>query len=473
MTQKRTREKEPRSLFGQLLDWMMVPLLIVWPLAVLFTYVAARTIADGPYDRDLVSVATALTHVVPAEPLATADPSLLLPPQAREILGFDNTDDVHYQVSLLDGRILFGDGALAPLEGQERNVTGTVELKDGDVGDDPIRIAYVVFQPSGWDQAVAIQVGETLRKRERLAGEITRMAVIILALLLVCLVALVLFGLRRGLEPLNRLRDRVLARGPDDLSPIPLDDTPVEVAPLVATVNHQVARVARSVDAQRRFIADAAHQMKTPLAGLKMQAELAQRAAGESDLRERMAQIEDGADRAHHLVQRLLALARADGALAARSPGERVDLNEVARTACEALAPTALSREIDFGFEAYPGEAAIQGDALLLGELVTNLAENAIKYSRRGGQVTVRIVAGPVLEIEDSGPGIAVEDRDRIFERFYRVPGSGATGAGLGLPIVRAIAEQHGATIAVDPGPGGAGSRFRVSGWRQVRNAIW
>jgi two-component system sensor histidine kinase TctE len=296
----------------------------------------------------------------------------------------------------------------------------------------------------------------------------------VLVVLLVILVMLVLYGLKRGLEPLERLREAVLARSPANLAPLPLGEAPDEVVPLVATVNRQLARVAASVESQRRFVADAAHQMKTPLAGLKMQAELAKRAGDEADLRERLAQLGAGADRAHHLVQRLLSLARADESLVADTGAVRVDLADAARGACEALAPIALERGIDFGYETDGGPALVGGDPVLLQELVSNLAENALKYTPRGGHVTVRVRGGddPALEVEDTGPGIPEADRERIFERFYRVPGSGSPGAGLGLAIVKAVAERHGATLSVEAGEGGKGSRFRASGWRQGRGSL-
>jgi two-component system sensor histidine kinase TctE len=350
----------------------------------------------------------------------------------------------------------------------ERREGAGILFRDAEIAGERVRVAYTVVRPPGWDQAVAVQVAETMQGRERLAAEITRTAVGVLIALLGILVALVLHGLKRGLEPLNQLRALVLARSPDDLSPLPEEQAPDEVAPLVATLNAQVERVGRGLEAQRRFIADAAHQMKTPLAGLKMQAELAQRAIGEADLRERLAQIEAGADRAHHLVQRLLALARADEAAAAGRVGTPVDLDAVARGACEALAPQALARRIDFGFEPCGRAPCVIGDATMLGELVSNLAENAIKYTPAGGQVTVRVTCEPALtlEVEDTGPGIPPAERERVFERFRRAPGAAATGAGLGLPIVRAIAERHGASVVVDAGPGGNGCCFRVSGWR-------
>jgi len=469
MTDPAEAPAAPRSLFVQLLDWMLVPLVIVWPLAILFTYVAARTIADSPFDRELTGTVTALERLVPAEPPAPYEIVPILPASVSEILRTDETDEVRIQVAHADGGLLLGDADVPPLELTELLETPAPRLKDGEIAGERVRIAFRVFRPAGWDRPVAVQVAETLRKRDRLAAEITRTLVGVLLTLLVILVALVLYGLKRGLEPLGALRERVLARDDEDLRPIPFADVPVEVEPLVATVNRQLERVATSVEGQRRFVADAAHQMKTPLAGMKMQAELAARAAGGDELKVRLGQIRAGADRADHLVQRLLALARADEAAVAAKPAEIVDLVAAASGACAALASQASDKSIDFGFEHEGGEAILSGDAVLVGELVSNLAENAIKYTPAGGRVTVRVRGGaaPVLEVEDTGPGIAPAERARVFERFYRVPGSGAAGAGLGLPLVKAVAARHGARVEIGEGEGG-GCRFTVSGWRQA-----
>ncbi|HRE13991.1 MAG TPA: sensor histidine kinase N-terminal domain-containing protein, partial [Usitatibacteraceae bacterium] len=300
MTDPAEAPAAPRSLFVQLLDWMLVPLVIVWPLAILFTYVAARTIADSPFDRELTGTVTALERLVPAEPPAPYEIVPILPASVSEILRTDETDEVRIQVAHADGGLLLGDADVPPLELTELLETPAPRLKDGEIAGERVRIAFRVFRPAGWDRPVAVQVAETLRKRDRLAAEITRTLVGVLLTLLVILVALVLYGLKRGLEPLGALRERVLARDDEDLRPIPFADVPVEVEPLVATVNRQLERVATSVEGQRRFVADAAHQMKTPLAGMKMQAELAARAAGGDELKVRLGQIRAGADRADH-----------------------------------------------------------------------------------------------------------------------------------------------------------------------------
>jgi two-component system sensor histidine kinase TctE len=463
-----------RSIFVQLLDWMLVPLVIIWPLAILFTFIAARHIADSPYDRELAATVRALQRYVPEEPLTPYRIEPIVPPQLSEFLQTeDDTDKIRFQVIVGEGELLFGDADVPALELTRMIVSDEVRFRDDEIAGESVRIAYLVMQPPRWERPVALQIAETLGKRNRLAAEVTRMVAAVLIILLLVLVAAVLHGLDRGLVPLKTLRDVVLARSPSDLSPLPMGDAPVEVEPLVATVNRQLARVAASVESQRRFVADAAHQMKTPLAGLKMQAELAKRAGDEADLRERLGQLSAGADRAHHLVQRLLSLARADESLVAETGTVRVDLADAARDACEVLAPIALERGIDFGFEPEGGPAIVGGDPVLLQELVSNLAENALKYTPRGGHVTVRVRGGddPLLEVEDTGPGIPEADREHIFERFFRVPGSGSPGAGLGLAIVKAVAERHGATLSVEAGAGGKGSRFRASGWRQPRAA--
>jgi two-component system sensor histidine kinase TctE len=276
-------------------------------------------------------------------------------------------------------------------------------------------------------------------------------------------VALVWFGLKRGLRPLERLRERVERRGPEDLSPIPPDEVPAEVSPLVKTLNRQLERVRRNLDAQRHFVADAAHQLRTPLAGLKTQAEAALRGETLEAARARLRHIEESADRLSRLVAQLLSLARADDALTQSAPRESVELNGLLHDACASWAERAVAKQVALGFDPASHPVEVRGAPLLLRELFTNLIDNAIRYTPPGGEVTARVVAGTPREVvvEDTGAGIAQGDRELVFERFYRVLGSGESGSGLGLPIVKAIAELHGASVRIEDN--GGGTRFVVS----------
>ena len=273
---------------------------------------------------------------------------------------------------------------------------------------------------------------------------------------------LVWLALARGIQPLNQLEERIRARSSDDLSPLDHRTVPLEVAPLVASVNDLLTRLNDSLATQKRFLTDAAHQLKTPLAGLRMQADLAQReGTSTEELKRSLQQIEHSSIRATHTVNQLLALARAESSstLQAFAP---CDVAHLTMEAVRDSVPRALEKHIDLGYDgAQPGDPGVwvDGNPTLLKELVRNLLDNAMNYTPssvdKPGVITARVLADPfgrmlVLQVEDSGPGVPESERDLIFQPFYRALGSGADGSGLGLPIVQEIARQHGAQLSVD-----------------------
>ncbi|TXI18202.1 MAG: HAMP domain-containing protein, partial [Ottowia sp.] len=290
-------------------------------------------------------------------------------------------------------------------------------------------------------------------------------------------VLLVWLALVRGIRPLSELESRIRARRPDDLSPLDDHAVPQEVAPLVGSVNDLLTRLKDSIATQKRFLADAAHQLKTPLAGLRMQAELAQReGASEDELKQSLQQIGHASVRATHTVNQLLALARAEGGSAAAAH-EPCDLAQLTIEAVREAVPAALERGTDLGYEGpEPGAPHLVrlGNPLLLKEMLRNLVENALHYARTPGTgapvVTVRLRANPpggglALEVEDNGPGVPPAERELVFQPFYRALGTNVDGTGLGLPIVREIAEQHGASVSLTdahPGQQPPGARFVV-----------
>jgi two-component system sensor histidine kinase TctE len=290
-------------------------------------------------------------------------------------------------------------------------------------------------------------------------------------------VLLVWLALVQAIKPLNRLEERIRARNPDDLSPLEVEAVPMEVAPLVSSVNDLLMRLKDSIATQKRFLADAAHQLKTPLAGLRMQADLAQReGASAEDLKQSLRQIGRSSIRATHTVNQLLALARAESSSTVL--GHRPC--DVARLTIDVIrdcVPRAMDKHIDVGYEgAQPGSEGVmvQGNLTLLTEMVRNLVDNAINYTpsraARPGVITARVLIDPfskvlVVQVEDSGPGIAPAERELVFQPFYRALGTEADGSGLGLPIVLEIARQHRAEVTVDdarPGQMPPGCCFTV-----------
>jgi two-component system sensor histidine kinase TctE len=460
--QVETRPTDPHSLFGEILDWMLAPLLLLWPISIVVTNHVANSIADQPYDQLLGEQVMAIAKQVQVQGTRA---KINLPPAARDVLRANEEDTVYFQVTAPRGELLVGDEVIPRIAVGIVDEAQSLRYRDAMISGIEVRVAYL-FLPSADPRApVIVQVAETRHKREQLAGRIIsgvllpQFAIIPLAVILVWL------GLTRGLAPVNRLQLHIRKRRPDDLSPIPLRVVPDELRPVIAAFNHMMARLEDNLGAQHRFIAAAAHQLKTPLTGLKTQTELALTENDSAQLHGYLARISASVDRAAHLTRQLLQLARAEASHDKGTPLEPIDLESLALETTTHCIPRALAKDIDLGFEHAGQAATVLGNAFLLREMIDNLVDNAIKYTPRGGSVTVRVRHGNdwVLEVEDSGIGIAAEDRSRIFERFYRVVEAGEEGSGLGLAIVREIADLHQAAIEVLPAPTGRGTLMRIA----------
>ena len=453
-------QREQRSLFGEILDWMLTPLLLLWPISLALTWLVAQGIANKPFDRALEYNAQALAQLVTVH---RGQAQFNLPQPASELLRADDSDSVYYQVIGPHGEFLAGERALPPPPEGVQPVTGEVHLRDAELRGIAIRMASIWVRIPGRDAPHAlVQVAETREKRSVLATEIIKGVMLPQFVILPLAVLLVWLALARGIKPLHQLEARIRARSPNDLSPLDHHTVPLEVVPLVASVNDLLVRLNDSMSTQKRFLADAAHQLKTPLAGLRMQADLAQREGNSTqELKRSLEQIGHASIRATHTVNQLLALARAEasGTQKALLP---CDMASLTIDVVLDLVPVALDRHIDLGYEgAQPGEPGVwvDGNPTLLAELVRNLVNNAMNYtpssSAQPGVVTARVLADPfgrvlLVQVEDSGPGVALAERELIFRPFYRTLGTGADGSGLGLPIVMEIARQHGAEVTVD-----------------------
>jgi two-component system sensor histidine kinase QseC len=318
---------------------------------------------------------------------------------------------------------------------------------------------------SAWDDEhhFLVQVGERAGVRDELAREVAKSLLRPLLIALPVLALIIWLGVGGGLRPLAALRRQVEARQPQNLAPLAEETAPAEVLPLVAALNALFARVRGLLDNERRFTADAAHELRTPLAAIKTQAQVARAAATEPERGRALDQVLAGCDRAAHLVEQLLTLARLEpGQLARR---ERCDLRALAAAAIAEMAPSAVAKGVDVQL-LDGGGASVEGDAGLLGILMRNLIDNAIRYSPRGGAVRVAVDmtdGEAVFSVADEGPGIPPESRELVWERFHRVLGSGETGSGLGLSIVRRIAELHGARAHLGEGAGGRGLRVSIT----------
>lgn len=468
-------QREQRSLFGEILDWMLTPLLLLWPVSLALTWLVAQGIANKPFDRALEYNAHALAQLVT---VYRGKVQFNLPQPASEILRADDSDIVYYQVTGPRGEWLSGERDLPTPPQDESPSTSEVRLRDAELRGIDIRVAYIwVRLPMTGKGLALVQVAETREKRSVLATEIIKGVMLPQFIILPLAVLLVWLALAHGIRPLHLLEERIRARSPDDLSPLDHKAVPLEVAPLVDAVNDLLNRLHDSLATQKRFLADAAHQLKTPLAGLRMQADLAQReGTSTEELKRSLQQIGRSSIRATHTVNQLLALARAEGS-GAVMPRQPCDLARLVIEVVRDSVPRALDKRIDLGYDgAEPGDPGVRMDAnpTLIMELVRNLVDNAIHYTpstaEQPGVVTARVLTdlenqSVVLQVEDSGPGVPEAERELVFQPFYRALGTEADGSGLGLPIVLEIARQHGAQVSLEdahPGHMHPGALFTV-----------
>ena len=468
-------QREQRSLFGEILDWMLTPLLLLWPVSLVLTWLVAQGIAGKPFDRALEYNVGALAQLVT---ISNHKAQFILPLPARELLRADDSDTVYYQVLGTGGEYLSGEKALPQPPEDERLSPGEVRMRDDEFRGVGIKVAYTWVKldlPNS--KPALVQVAETMDKRSVLATEIVKGVMLPQFVILPLAVLLVWLALVQAIKPLNHLEERIRARSPDDLSPLDAQAVPIEVAPLVSSVNDLLMRLGDSIATQKRFLADAAHQLKTPLAGLRMQADLAQReGANAEDLKQSLRQIGRSSIRATHTVNQLLALARAESSGTVMTQ-QTCNLVKLTMDVIRDCVPRAMDKHIDVGYEgAEPGEpdVTLMGNPTLLKEMVRNLMDNAINYTPstadKPGMITARILKDPfskvlVLQVEDSGPGIPASERELVFQPFYRVLGTEADGSGLGLPIVLEIARQHQASITLEdsrPGQSPPGTCFTV-----------
>ena len=503
-------QHEQRSLFGEILDWMLAPLLLLWPMSLGLTWVVAQAIAARPYDRELADVVRALARQAAVQTAAqSTGQSTVQAASADRPLGSirgeleraaatlkrdDDDDRSYYQVLGQRGELLAGDAGLA-VPGEEAGAETGVRFRDDMIGDEPVRVAYLWLPAPGATGAMGppgapgtarsealVQVAETLGKRSQLAAEIIKGVILPQFVILPLAVVLVWFALARGIRPLAELQQRIRKRESTDLSAIAEGDVPEEVAPLVRAINDLLQRLDKTIATQRHFLADAAHQLKTPLAGLRMQCELAAREidSGGGDpasMKHTLRQIALATQRAAHMVNQLLAMARAeDSGQAARH--QHVDLAAITRAVVHDFVPRAIERRIDLGYEGpdgseNPQHSHLQGEPVLLGELVRNLVDNALQYTPQGGTVTARVMPDPfgqvvVLQVEDTGPGIAPAEREAVFRPFYRafiqVDGMQVDGSGLGLAIVQEVVQRHGAEITIADARPRSGSQAATPG---------
>ena len=435
--------KPAPSLRARLTGALLLAVLAFAALQAAVTYRTARAETEALFDAQMQRIALSLSGSLGAGALSDDAPAAETP-AAREMI---------IQIWRADGVMLYRSpqGRLLP----PQTVIG---FSDTVAGGEPYRI-YALRTATQ-----VVQVAQQTEARGRMAGQLALRAVLPVALLAPVLMLIVWWVVGRAIGPIERVRRQVAARRPDDLAPLPTAGLPAEVRPLVGEMNGLLTRLSAAWDALTHFTADAAHELRSPLAALRLQAQSLQRAPDDATRAIASERLLAGIDRATRLVEQLLALARQEGA------GEgaelvSLDLTALARNALADAEPEAARHAIALTLDAPTAHVVLRADEAALAVLLRNLLGNALRHTSPGGQVRVgvREEASVIdLTVEDSGPGIAPDERARVLDRFYRVPGTPGHGSGLGLAIVRAIAERHGAALTLDASPTLGGLRVML-----------
>jgi two-component system, OmpR family, sensor histidine kinase TctE len=447
-----------RSLRVGLLSWLGPVLVLLLALDALACYFTALYFANLVYDRWLIDSTRSLAQAIRTE---RGQIEFDVPRVALQIFQFDEVDRTYFKISSARRGFIAGEQSLPDV--QPVPVNG-IRLADSTLQSQRVRVVSTRIAPAEANDTVTVTIAETLIKRNTLARDILLAMVAPQVALLGIATLLAWLGISRGLKPLTDLASQIEARDHNNLSPVPQAGLPREARVLAERINELLARLGDAIHTQKRFVADAAHQLRTPLAAVMLHAERAQRAPDGATEREALRALHRSVERAGRMSQQLLSLARTDPAAINAVELKPLDLVALARRVGEEWVPRALKREIDFGLIAPDEPVRVTGDDRLLSELLSNLIDNALRYCSPSGSVSVIVEQRPQpkLAVQDDGPGIPEDERLRIFERFYRVPGSNGDGCGLGLAIVEEIARLHGATVEVSSGSDSRGSRFTV-----------
>ena len=446
-----------QSLRKGILFRLIIPLLVFVALETILSYFVTLHHVDKTYDRWLVDSARSLAQEIKVK---DDNVSIEFPLAALEILKWDDADKTYFKINSAEKGLLAGDSFVP-------EAAGTADAKpiffNAEIRGEPVRVVSMPVSKPETQTRFYVHVAETLNKRRDMMLDIL-LSDLIPQLILVLFACFYLFsGLKKGLQPLHKLADEIANRSPRDLSPIAEAYVFLEVRTLTDTINNLLERLSGAIVAQQRFIANAAHQLRTPLAGLVVQAERALREQDLDAMKPALLQMQNSADRLSHTVTQLLILAKS-GPVDGMNELQATNLYEVVKTTCIDWAPKALSRQIELSLECSEPLLYIRGDPVLLRELLANLLDNSITYGHSNGAIVVKLNRWPVpsLSVEDDGPGIPDSETNKIFERFYRIPDSPGNGCGLGLAIVKEIADLHHARVELNRMNDSGGTRIAV-----------
>jgi two-component system sensor histidine kinase TctE len=458
-----TLHAQPESLRRHLLWRLGALVAVIVLIGAAVTFMLARYFASSVFDQWLYDSASTLASQINA---ATDRGQLDLPATAVEMIEFDAVDRVYYDVTTADGSRLFGNARLAAPPGLPAD--GSPYFYDTGVLGKSVRVvAMRVMAPRDpLSNPLMVQFAETTNKRDALIAKILLSTVGPQVILLLLAALAIWHSVASGLRSVDAIAGRLALYRPDRADPLPSpDDAPAEVRPLLAALHQVVNKLADAQAGQQRFITNASHQLRTPLAALQVQAERALREPDPIKHSEALQSVLKSLKRLRHLSHQLLMLARAEPVGSEALSLRPLDLAALAREVLGNWTDAAIDAAVDLGYEGPSGGVRVRGEPHLLQELIGNLVDNAMRYSGRGARVTVIVAdggSGARLEVEDDGPGIPENERLRVLERFYRRPGAEGEGSGLGLSIAREIVNRHDAEMHIESGTNGKGTRVVV-----------
>lgn len=444
-----------RSLRRRLLGWALVPGVLLSTAIVYEAYVSARETADSLHDRFIVGLAFGISEQV------VATDGDLVAESALELMTAGTADEIFYKVTGPDSAFLTGYYDLPEIPEDQALEGGIPLFYDASYRNEPVRVVALSFlvaerDINGW---VTVQVSQTRHGRQQVIAESVIRAGVRLVLLICVALVFAWIGITQGLAPLKRLQEAIRRRSYEDLRPI-THPMPQEIRDVVAAINQLLARLKESIASQELFITNASHQLRTPLAALQAQSELALREADSEKCKKSLSKILSATQHSSRLANQLLNLARAQHDSSEPKHAEKFDVAELAAELTGEWMPDALARQFDLGFEGPTQGLWVKGSPTLLREMLANLIDNSLRYCPAGTRISVRTAAPEnagevVLEVEDDGPGIPEDKRMAVFDRFVRLSEQAEGGCGLGLAIVQEIAERHGGEVALHTAPSG------------------
>jgi two-component system sensor histidine kinase TctE len=454
-------DKRSPSIRKQLLLWLIIPIFILLGLSIGSNYLLSQSFVNTAFDDGLEELAKMLAGQVEQEPdghFELANPAL-----TKKIMKPQSAEHLYFLILGPQQEFIAGEKTLGLPPGNQ----STPQYRHAIVLGRCVRVVtiYMPLDSEKQYQRISVQLAETLEDRGSLIGKILFTTIAHQLMLILLAVACVWFGVTRGLQPLERISQAIKSRSPSDLSVLHFGKTPAEVQPLIVAINDLMIKIKDYLAMQRRFVANSAHQLRTPIAGFQTQVELLMRQDLPESAQHTLAQIQAGLGRSTQLLHQLLSLSRAEPDALKLAQYKPVNLSALLARVAESFVPFALKKNIDFGIDASEASIDILGDEGSLHDLISNLIDNALLYTPNGGRVTVHLRQKEkvLLSVEDDGPGIPCFERQKVFERFYRVPGQEGNGSGLGLAIVQETAQAHGAEVSIDRGSQQTGTQITVA----------